>query len=205
MNLLLETALETRRSVKNFKPDETLSSATLDRLMDLTRRTPTAYNLQNWRAIAVTSPEAKARLRSMAFDQSQIEEAAVTFIMVGNTDGYRQIGQRLEPSVSAGIMPQGVANAWVDMVNGSHGTNPVLRRDEAFRSASLAAMTLMFAAETLGLGSGGVSGFEPDRVHDAFELGEGEVPVVLVCIGTAMTNNWSQKPRLPVSEIYSQL
>ena len=36
--------------------------------------------MQNWRFIAVRTPEAKARLRPIAWDQPAITEAAVTFI-----------------------------------------------------------------------------------------------------------------------------
>src|SRR5262249_22932681 len=39
--------------------------------------------LQNWRFIAVRTPEAKARLRPIAWYQPAITEAAVTFIVCG--------------------------------------------------------------------------------------------------------------------------
>jgi len=37
---------------------------------------PTSFHLQNWRFIAVRTPEAKVRLRPIAWDQPAITEAA---------------------------------------------------------------------------------------------------------------------------------
>lgn len=74
-------------------------------------------------------------------------------------------------------------DAWVAMAKASHPGNPQLQRDEAFRSASLAAMTLMFAAQGMGLSTGSVSGFDPLGVAREFGLSAAEVPVILVTAG----------------------
>ncbi len=47
------------------------------------RHVGAAFHLQNWRFIAVRTPEAKARLRPIAWDQPAITDAAVTFIIIG--------------------------------------------------------------------------------------------------------------------------
>ncbi|ESY68218.1 hypothetical protein X740_13680 [Mesorhizobium sp. LNHC221B00] len=52
---------------------------------------PTSFHLQNWRFVDVRSPEAKARLRPIAWNQSAITDAAVTFIITGRLAGTRAI------------------------------------------------------------------------------------------------------------------
>ncbi|WP_414735959.1 nitroreductase family protein [Ensifer adhaerens] len=67
--------------------------------MRLATHAPTAYNLQNWRFIAVHTPEAKARLRSVANDQPKISDAAVTFIIAGLPPKHDDVAARLRPAV----------------------------------------------------------------------------------------------------------
>ena len=111
------------------------------------------------------------------------------------------MAQALQPSVEAGVMPQAVADGWVEAATGSHQGNPQLQRDEAIRSASLAAMTLMLAAQGMGLSTGPMSGFDPVAVSEAFELSDHELPVMLVTVGYPATHTWTQKPRKPVAEV----
>ena len=60
----IATLLEGRVSANLFDPAVSLAVAEVEELVHLATRAPSAYNLQNWRFVAVTSPEAKARLRS---------------------------------------------------------------------------------------------------------------------------------------------
>ena len=66
---------------------------------------------------------------------------------------------------------------------GSHENNPQLQREEAFRSASFAAMTLTLAAEDLGVATGHTSGSDHAAVSATFGLTANEVPVILVIDG----------------------
>lgn len=69
------------------------------------------------------------------------------------------------------------------MAQSSYGGDAQLQRDEAGRSASLAAMTLMLAAQGMGLVSGAMGGFDTPGVVQAFGLAPHELPVMLVSVG----------------------
>jgi hypothetical protein len=56
---------------------------------------------------------------------------------------YERLPEVLGKSVAAGLIDQKMADGWIGMANAGYGANEQLRRDEAIRSASLAAMTLM--------------------------------------------------------------
>src|SRR5690606_41398718 len=81
-------------------------------LVRLATRAPTAYNLQNWRFIAVRTAEAKTRLRALAWNQPKVEDAAVTFIICGVHPDAETLPERLQPSVAAGYMPADMPSAW---------------------------------------------------------------------------------------------
>ncbi|TBV17526.1 nitroreductase family protein [Stutzerimonas kirkiae] len=201
MNTSIQNAIETRTSVNNFQPDRPLDDGAIAKLVNLAAKAPSAYNLQNWRFIAVRSENAKARLKSAAFGQQKVVDASVTFIICGTLAAHGHLRTALQPSIEANIMNQRVVDAWVAQATASHEDNSVLQRDEAVRSASLAAMTLMLAAQGMGLGSCAMGGFDAERVAQEFELSVTELPVVIVAVGHPEISNWPQKPRKPLPEV----
>ncbi len=201
MTYAIQNIIESRSSINHFLPDRPLDDETIHALIGLATRAPSAYNLQNWRFIAVRSEHGKQRLKEAAYGQQKVVDASVSIIVCGTLASHLGLGAALQPSVDQGVMPQGVADGWVEQVSVMHQDNPGLQRDEAIRSASLSAMTLMLAAEGMGLGSCAMVGFDPVKVGQEFDLGVNDIPVVIVTVGYPTGNNWSQKPRKPLSEV----
>ena len=85
--------------------------------------------------------------------------------------------------------------------NRAQYAEPRAARDEAIRSATLGAATLMYAAEAMGLASGLMGGFDAAAVAREFGLAPNETPLMLLTVGRAAPGNWPQKPRLPLSEV----
>jgi len=196
-----DALLATRRSVGLYEENIPLARETISALITAASKAPSAYNLQNWKFIAVQSPDGKTRLQEAAYGQPQIGSASATIIIVGLMDGYRELANNLRPAQAEGIVPASVARNWVDAARDTHENNTQLRRDEAIRSASLAAMCLMLAAEARGLATGAMSGFDAAAVQAAFDLQSSELPVMLITVGQARAGAWPQKPRRPASEI----
>jgi nitroreductase len=194
------TLIEKRVSANRFDVGHTLTSAEIEELARLATRAPTAYNLQNWRFIALRTPAAKAKLRRLAHGQAKVSEAAVTFIICGLLPDHADIAARLRPFIAAGFMSADTASGWQEGARAQYA-DPRTARDEAVRSASLGAATLIYAAEALGLVSGPMVGFDAEGVAREFGLGPDEVPVMLVAVGRAAPGNWPQKPRRPLAEV----
>ncbi len=195
------SAIEQRQTINLFDPTRGISDEQINDLVRLATKAPTSFNLQNWRFIAARTPEAKARLRKVGWDQPKITDAAVTFIVCGQVADHESTPERLAPAVESGIMPEDVAAGWQGAAKNLYFEQPQRARDEAVRSATFGANTLMFAAHAMGLGSSPMSGFEPEAVHREFELAADEIPVMLLAIGYATPANWPQKPRRPLSQV----
>lgn len=193
------TAIEQRISANRFDASRAISDADIERLVTLATRAPTAFNLQNWRFIAVRTSDAKARLRALAWNQPKVTDASAVLIVTGELADAAQLPARLAPSVEAGLMPQEMVAVWTDAARGLYGSEQA-RRDEAVRSASLGAATLMLAAQGLGFASAPMTGFDAAGVAREFGLAANEVPVMLVAVGHAAPGNWPQKPRRPVDD-----
>ena len=201
----IQTVIETRVSTNHFDTERPVSSAQINELVRLATLAPSAYNFQNWKFIAVTSLAAKVKLKAAAYGQQKVVDAAVTFIVCGTLNAHQHLENTLRPSLDQGILSQTVVDTWVGMAKGSHEGNAQLQRDEAFRSASLAAMTLMFAAQGMGLATGPMSGFDPGAVSEAFGLSANEVPVMLIATGYSAPGNWPQKPRKPIADVLTSI
>ncbi|HQR98507.1 MULTISPECIES: nitroreductase family protein [unclassified Polaromonas] len=194
------TLIEQRTSVNHFDAEHRLSDTEIEQLVRLATRAPTAYNLQNWRFIAVRTPAAKALLHDLAHGQAKVLEAAVTFIVCGQLPNHLDVPQRLLPFIDAGYMSEAMASAWKTGVRTQYA-DPRIARDEAVRSATFGAATLIFAAEAMGLATGPMGGFDADSVAGQFGLTSEEIPVMLVAVGRAAGTSWPQKPRRPLAEV----
>lgn len=196
-----QSILEKRTSVGKYDKNRSIEASQVTELVRLACLAPSAFNLQNWEFVAVHSEQAKQTLFPLAFFQPQVLDASVTFIVCGNTDGYKQLEVNLQASVEADIISLGVQKAWVDMATKAHEEDSQARRDEAIRSASLAAMSLMVAAQEMGMVSGAMGGFDTGSVKASFDISEENIPVMLVTVGYPAEGNWPQKLRRPVGQV----
>jgi nitroreductase len=190
-----------RSAAKYYDPAAVLSDDQIRELVQIGTSAPTSFHMQNWRFIAVRTPDAKARLSPIAWRQPAIVDAAVTFIVVGQLADSSVIPDRLAPLVEAGVMPAAMVPEWELPARNLYMAYPQRRRDEAVRTATFGAAAMIYAARSLGLGSTPMIGFDADAVHGAFGLAEDEVPVMLLSVGVERPGNWAQKPRRPVADV----
>ncbi|QUN32707.1 nitroreductase family protein (plasmid) [Cupriavidus sp. KK10] len=190
-----------RSAAKYYDSTATLSDEQIRELVRIGTSAPTSFHMQNWRFIAVRSPEAKARLSPIAWSQPPITEAAVTFIVCGQLADSSVIPDRLAPLVEAGVMPAEMVPEWEIPARNLYMEYPQRQRDEAVRTATFGAAAMIYAARSLGLGSTPMIGFDAEGVHREFGLAQDEVPVLLLSVGAERPGNWPQKPRLPVADV----
>ena len=201
MNKAIQDLIEARVSANYFDPAARVGDEQVAELVRLATLAPSAYNAQNWQFVAVRSLEARQKLRELSFGQQKVVDAPVIFIISGTLRAQDRVAAALKPAVDKGILVQPLVDSWTRMAQGSMDGDERAQRDEALRSASLAAMTLILAAEGMGLASCAMTGFDAPAVHQAFGLGADEVPVMLVAVGHAALGNWPQKPRRPLQDV----
>ncbi len=194
--------IQERISANIYDQSRELSEAEIRELIKDATQSPSSFNMQNWRFIAVTDPDKKRKLQALAYGQQKVAMASATFIVLGDLQGYKKLPEIGQRSVRAGILEEKIVNGWKDMAEKMYGDNAQMQRDEAIRSGSLAAMTLMLAARARGLATGPMIGFDPEGVKREFNISDRYVPVMLVTVGYADAGkNWLRKPRLTPEEV----
>jgi nitroreductase len=199
-NAVIECILS-RSAAKYYDPAATLSDEQIRELVRIGTTAPTSFHLQNWRFIAVRSPDAKARLSPIAWKQPAVTDAAVTFIVCGQLADSSVIPERLAPLVEAGMMPAKMVPEWELPARGLYRDYPQRQRDEAVRTGTFGAAAMIYAAHSLGLATTPMIGFDDEAVHREFGLAEDEVAVMLLSIGPERPGNWPQKPRRPLADV----
>src|SRR3981081_635096 len=153
MNTSVIEAIERQKTTNLYDASKRIPDDEIRELVRLATFSPTAFHLRNWRFIAVRSPEAKARLRAVAADQSKVTEAAVTFIMVGELAVADVMADRLAGSVAAGFMPVEMVPGWEAAAKSLYFEKPLTPRHEGIRSATFGGSGRSHAAQAMGLGT----------------------------------------------------
>src|SRR5215475_10206273 len=122
-NPVIECILS-RSASKYYDTAATLSDEEINELVRIGTSAPTSFHLQNWRFIAVRTPQAKARLSPIAWNQPAITDAAVTFIVCGQLADSSVIPDRLAPLVEAGVMPAAMVPEWETPARGLYMEHP---------------------------------------------------------------------------------
>jgi 3-hydroxypropanoate dehydrogenase len=137
--------------------DRPVSDDLLKELFDTLRWAPTSANCSPARIVFVKSPEAKAKLLP-AMIEGNVEKtrtAPVTAIIGHDLEFHEQLPR---------LFPHTDARAWFA------GNQPLIEAT-AFRNGTLQGAYLILAARALGLDCGPMSGFDADRVNEAFFAG----------------------------------
>ena len=184
-----------RRSIKKYDPKHAITDAELNTLFERVSLSPSSFNLQHGRFVVVRDKSVKAKLRGAAHVQEQVEKASATVVVVAKLTAHKDA-----PRIYADA-PESVRTAMVPMIEGFYEDDPQKQRDEAIRSASLAAMTLMYAAYEMGYATGPMIGFDPKAVSELIGLDRQYIPVMLVVIGKQVGDVRPRDYRLPVAEV----
>jgi len=176
----LTEAILSRRSVKKFDPKEELSDDQVRELIRFACLAPTSFNMQNWQFVAVRDKARKADLRAAAYNQAQVEEAALILILCGRLDAHE------DPTRVLRNAPDELRGMFTGMIQGMYGTNADLNLQEACRSVAFAGQNVMLMARDMGLDSCPMIGFDPKKVSKLLELPESCPPLLMLTIGTAL-------------------
>ena len=147
--------------------EKDVSDDQLRAIWDLAKMGPTSANMQPARIVWVKSDEQKAKLAECAMEgnREKILSAPVTAVIGYDIDFHEELPW---------LFPHTDAKSWFE--GDEEG-----RKEGAFRNSSLQGAYLMLAARALGLDCGPMSGFDPDKVNEAFFGDEPRHRVNFIC------------------------
>lgn len=190
------TAIRERRSVKQYDPAHEMPQEDIDRLLELAVLSPTSFNIQNWRFLVVRDKDLRRKLCDAAWHQSQVTDASVVILVCADLNAWDRQAERYWATA-----PAETRAALVSMISKFYAGNDELQRDEALRSAGMAAQTIMLAAKAMGYDSCPMIGFDMDAVACLVKLPEDHLIGMMITVGKALQPARPRGGQLPLSEL----
>ena len=184
-------AIESRRAIKHYDPEHVMPEEDLQELIRLTKLAPSSFNMQNYRFLVVQDKELRQKIREAAWDQAQVTDASVLFIMCADLTAHLA-----DPSTYWSHAPQEVQDILGPMIKPFYDGRDQMIRDEGIRSSALAGMTLMLAARELGYDSCPMVGFDGDVVAKLVNLPEDHIISFMIPVGKKTKPAWDRGERL---------
>ena len=189
-------AIQSRRSIKAYDPHHRMTQAEIDALMALVLLSPTAFNIQNWRFVLVTDPVLRQQIRTVSWNQAQVEEASLLIVITADLKSWAKQPERYWQDA-----PQIVQDHLVPAIGNYYTGNDQAQRDEAMRSCGIAAMTIMLAAKEMGYDTCPMDGFDFDAVAKLLNLPADHTPAMFVTVGKGIKPAHVRGGQLPMNEV----
>ncbi len=193
----VSAAIQSRRSAKHFDADHKMSKKEIEKLLSLGIKSPTAFNIQNWRFVVVQDPVLRKKIRAASWDQPQVTDASLLIILCADLKAWEK-----EPVRYWRSAPEPVREFIIPAIRNYYEGLDQVQRDEAMRSCGIAAQTLMLAAKSMGYDSCPMDGFDFDTVADLIHLPDDHAICLFVAIGKSIDEpSPDTKDTLPFDEV----
>lgn len=190
-------AIINRRSARRFDPDHSMSADEIRELMNHVVLSPTAFNIQNWRFVAVEDDELKAEIRKAAWGQKQVTDASLLLVFCMDLKSWAKSPERYWVNA-----PAHVSETMVGEIKHFYRDDEQLQRDEGMRSCGMAAQTAMLAAKGMGYDSCPMDGFDFKRVGHLINLPPDHRICMMLCIGQSVAGSHPRSGQLPLDDVF---
>jgi len=189
-------AIKERRAVKHYDSEYKMPEEDVKKLLEHTIQAPTSFNIQNWRLVLVKDPEVRKQIREAAWDQPQVTDASLLFVMCADVKAWDKNPERYWKNA-----PQAAQDMLIPMIKPFYEGKEQLQRDEGLRSIGIAAQTIMLAAKSMGYDSCPMIGYDAAKVAEIIKLPDDHIAGMLLVVGKAAKPAWPKPGQLPLDDV----
>ncbi|WP_159886093.1 nitroreductase family protein [Paenibacillus puerhi] len=198
---LFADVIRERRSVRVYDKSVRLSHEEIKELLKEATLAPSSTNAQPWRFLVIETEELKAKLLPIAYNQSQVTEAAAVIAVLGDMEGYKQLGDIIGESVKRGYMAEDTAKSYVERVVNMYASLPEERMHKVLHiDGGIVSQQLMLVARAHGYDTVPMAGYDETEFKQAFGVSDRYVPIMLIALGKAAKPG-HPTTRLPIEDI----
>lgn len=176
-----------RRAINFFDQDRDVSHKLLDELVECAARTPSSFNLQPWNLIVLRDIKEKTKLKSLAWEQPKVVEAPVVFIVLADKNGWQEghptVEKNWQEMLQSGSMQAEQREWFLNAAKSLYDWSPEANLAFAAKNTGFFAMSLMYAATSLGLETHPMDGFDHEGVRKAFNIPDNYWIPLLLAVG----------------------
>jgi nitroreductase len=176
-----------RRSINFFDTDKDVPENLLIEMIEMAANTPSSFNLQPWNLLVLRNLEEKEKLKSLAWDQPKVVEAPVVLIVLADKNGWQEghpiFEENWKKNLETGSMQPEQREWFLNATNSLYNWHPDANLAFAAKNAGFFAMSLMYAATSLGLETHPMDGFDHEAVRKAFKIPDNYWIPLLLAVG----------------------
>jgi len=176
-----------RRAINFFDPDTEVSDELVREMIELASMTPSSFNLQPWNLIVLRENGEKEKLKELAWNQPKVVEAPVVLIVLADKHGWQEGHQTVEKNWSqmleSGAMKPEQRDWFLGAAKSLYDWSPEANLAFAAKNTGFFAMSLMYAAASLGLETHPMDGFDHEGVRQTFHIPDNFWVPLLLAVG----------------------
>ncbi len=198
-----QSLVQERYATKKFD-GRTIPDSILEQLFEMIRLAPTAYNLQAYNVIVVSTQDMKQALAPTAGNQAQITTCSHLLVLCADTD-VASCADRM-PALLAlqGRTPEQTEYSLSALHNFLSKLTSEQKLCWTQRQVYIVLAYATLGAKALGLDSCPIEAFEPERLARVLGLPAHLVPTVLCAVGYA-ADVPRKKARFPKEQLFQTL
>ncbi len=182
-----QEVVNTRRAINFFDPDRNVSDELLGEMISLAAKTPSSFNLQPWNLVVVKDKSRKEKLKSLAWDQPKVVEAPIILIVLADRNGWQEghptVERNWQEMLDSGSMQAEQRDWFLGAAKSLYNWSSEADLAFAAKNTGFFAMSLMYAATSLGLESHPMDGFDHEGVRREFNIPENYWLPLLLAVG----------------------
>ncbi len=192
----VKEAIRTRRSIKHYDPSHEMTEAEVQELMEHAILSPTAFNIQHWRFVRIQDKSKRQQIFEAAWGQAQVVDASELLVLCADLNAWEKDPKRYWRNA-----PQAAQDAILPAIENYYANHHQGQRDEAIRSASIAAMNIMLMARSMGYDSCPMDGFDFDKVAKIINLPHDHIIIMMITVGKKLQDARPRAGQLPLEEV----
>ncbi len=207
--LSVKEAIEMRRSIRHFRPDD-VPDELIRQMLEAARLAPSGSNSQPWRFLVIRDKEAKKELCRICLEQRFVEEAPVVIVCFSDLEAFSKEAREkrrqeyIDSGITATLSGRFANPGFRDRWRSLPATPPDQKLISYAKAHTFIAIEhLVLMATALGLGTCWVGGFINDdtAINRLFGLPDNLIPAAVIPVGYAAGEIPPQRPRRSLQEI----
>lgn len=188
-----------RRAINFFDPDKPVADDLLKTMVELSAQTPSSFNLQPWNLMVLKDSDLKEKLKPLAWDQAKVTEAPVVLVVLADQEGWQKghgvFEKNWEQMLASGAMSKDQREWFESATDSLYNWSSQANLAFAAKNAGFFAMSLMYAAASLGLDTHPMDGFDHEAVKKAFNIPDRYWIPLLLAVGYRTADLELQPPK----------
>ena len=187
-----QNIVQKRRSINFFDPKKNVSEDILVKMVEMASNTPSSFNLQPWNLMVLKTPMEKKKLKALAWDQPKVVEAPIVLIVLADMNGWQEghptFEKNWKKNIETGSMQLEQREWFLNATKSLYNWSPNANLAFAAKNTGFFAMSLMYAAKSLGLETHPMDGFDHEAVKKEFKIPDNFWIPLLLAVGHKQTD-----------------